>query len=100
MNRRKKGFSYRGVFEDLSVLLFNNFGKPIEGISRVFAGGGISHKSFSSNKSKQVFDFSNSSNKNLISLDSSRSSNKPGFIGLITNRGKDDNCLKGGFRKI
>jgi len=113
MNRRKKGFSYRGVFEDLSVLLFNNFGKPIEGISRVFAGGGIFDTGQSFGKSidnnSGVFAGggisngslnSNSSNKSKQVLDFSYSSNKPGFIGLITNRGKDDNRLKGGFKKI
>ena len=75
MNRRKKGFSKNGVCESRSVLCGNAFSK-------------ISHKSFSSNKNLQVLD--------SISF----SSNKPGFIGFITNRGIDDELLKGGFKKI
>ena len=88
MNRRKKGFSYDEVFGSRSVLCGNAFSK-------------ISHKSFSPNKNLISLDSSHSSNKNLISLDSiSFSSNKPGFIGFITNRGIDDELLKGGFKKI
>ena len=86
MCSRKKGFFEGGnmknhsVLFDCSVLELNN---SIDKASLILGS------SFTSNCG-EIF------NDSLNPF----SSNRPGFIGFITNKGKDDNLLKGGFRKI
>ena len=81
MSRRKKGFFDKRFMENQSVLL--NIKKSLVLQSSLISQ--LSQNSYSSNKSSLVLD------------SFSCSSNKPGFVSLITNKGIDDNCLKGGF---